>query len=136
MCSKRVESLSPLPGEKVPQGVVVVLIKGGVYEWVEEGVGVTQPQEDALPDRWDVTGAQRHDQLGDEERDPTKYKDADQNADHERRLLLFLLTPRVPVRLEGHSRVAYGEHHLRLLRFVFYLVDHRIIELVYYSIDQ
>lgn len=73
---------SALPGEEIPQGIVVVLIKSSVYERVEEGVGVSQPQEDALPDGRDVTGAQRDDELSDEERNPTKYKHANQNADH------------------------------------------------------
>lgn len=73
---------SALPGEEIPQGIVVVLIKSSVYERVEEGVGVSQPQEDALPDGRDVTGAQWDDELSDEERNPTKYKHANQNADH------------------------------------------------------
>ena len=112
---------SALPREQVPQGVVVVLIKGSVYERVEEGVGVPQPQEDALPDGRDVAGAQRHDELRDEEGDPAKYKDADQNAHHQRRLLLLLLAPRVAVRLEGHGGVAHGKHHLRMLAFILHL---------------
>lgn len=73
---------SALPGEEVFQGIVVVLVKGGIYERVKEGVGVSQPQEDALPDGRDVTGAQWDDELGDEEGDPAKYKHADQDADH------------------------------------------------------
>ncbi len=115
------QSGSALPGKEVPQGVVVVLIKGGVYERVEEGVGVSQPQEDALPDGRDVAGAQRDDELGDEEGNPAKYEHADQNADHQSRLLLLLLAPRVPVRLEGHGGVAHGEHHLGLLCFILHL---------------
>lgn len=80
----RGESLpgSALPGEQVPQSVVVVLIERGVDEWVEEGVGVPQPQEDALPDGRDVAGAQRNDELGDEEGDPAKHEHADQDAHH------------------------------------------------------
>lgn len=115
-------SVSALAGEEVPQGVVVVLVEGGVYERVEEGVGVAQPQEDALPDGRDVAGAQRHDELGDEEGDPAEDEDADQDAHHERRLLLLLLAPRVAVCLEGDGGVAHGEHHLRprlLLHLVF-----------------
>lgn len=103
---------SALPGEQVPQGVVVVLIERGVDERVEEGVGVAQPQEDALPDGRDVAGAQRHDELGDEEGDPAKHEHADQDAHHQRRLLLLLFAPRVPVRLESHGGVSHGEHHL------------------------
>lgn len=116
-----VPSVSALPGEEVPQSVVVVLIKGGVYEWVEEGVGVAQPQEDALPDGRDVTGAQRHNELGDEEGNPAKNKHADQNADHQCRLFLLLLTPRVPICLEGHGGVPHSKHHLGLLCFLLYL---------------
>lgn len=101
-----------MPGEQVPQSVVVVLIEGGVDEWVEEGVGVSQPKENALPDCRDVAGAQRDDKLGDEEGDPAEHEHADQDAHHQRRLLLLLLAPRVPVRLEGHGGVAHGEHHL------------------------
>lgn len=112
------QSGSALPGEEVPQGIVVVLIEGGVYERVEEGVGVSQPQEDALPDGRDVAGAQRDDELGDEEGNPAKYKHADQNADHQRRLFLLLLTPCVAVCLEGHGGVAHGKHHLGLLCFL------------------
>lgn len=115
-------SVSALAGEEVPQGVVVVLVEGSVYERVEEGVGVAQPQEDALPDGRDVAGAQRHDELGDEEGDPAEDEDADQDAHHQRRLLLLLLAPRVAIRLEGDGGVAHGEHHLRprlLLHLVF-----------------
>ncbi len=124
---------SALPGEEVPQCVVVVLIKGSVYEWVKEGVGVAQPQEDALPDGWDVTGAQRDDELGDKEGNPAKYKHANQNAYHQRRLLLLLLAPCVPVCLEGHSGVAHSKHHLGLLCFLLYLgaADQRINPLLY-----
>lgn len=111
-CGGESLSGSALPGEQVPQSVVVVLIEGGVDERVEEGVGVPQPQEDALPDGRDVAGAQRNDELGDEEGDPAKHEHADQDAHHQRRLLLLLLAPRVPVRLKGHGGVAYGEHHL------------------------
>lgn len=102
-----------MPGEQVPQSVVVVLIEGGVDKWVEEGVGVSQPQEDALPDGRDVAGAQRDDELGDKEGDPAEHKHANQDAHHQRRLLLLLLAPCVTVRLEGHGGMAHGEHHLR-----------------------
>lgn len=115
-------SVSALAREEVPQGVVVVLVEGSVYERVEEGVGVAQPQEDALPDGRDVAGAQRHDELGDEEGDPAEDEDADQDAHHQRRLLLLLLAPRVAVRLEGDGGVTHGEHHVRprlLLDLVF-----------------
>jgi len=116
---------SALPGEEVPQGVVVVLVEGGVYQGVEEGVGIAQPQEDALPDGRDVAGAQRHDELRDEEGNPTQHEHTDQNAHHQRRLLLLLLTPRVPVRLEGHGGVAHGKHHLWLLCLLFDLKTSR-----------
>lgn len=125
VCLPSAPSGSALPGEEVPQGIVVVLIKGGVYEWVEEGVGVAQPQEDALPDGRDVTGAQRDDELGDEEGNPAKYKHADQNAYHEGRLFLLLLAPCVAVCLEGHSGVAHSKHHLWLMCFILYLVGSR-----------
>ena len=120
-CQLSVLTVSALSGEEVPQGIVVVLIKGGVYQWVEEGVGVAQPQEDALPDGWDITGAQRHDELGDEEGNPAKYKDANQNAYHQRSLFFLLLAPSVPIRLEGHGGMAHGKHHLGLLCFHLYL---------------
>lgn len=112
---------SALPGEEVPQGIVVVLIKGGVYKRVKEGVGVAQPQKDALPDGGDVAGAQWDDELGDEKGDPAKYKHANQNAYHQRRLFLLLLAPCVPVCLEGHGGVAHSKHHLGLLCFLLYL---------------
>lgn len=112
-----------LPGKEVPQGIVVVLIKCGVYKWVKEGVGVAQPQEDALPDRWDVAGTQRDDELGDEEGDPAEHKHANQNAYHQRSLLLLLLAPCVPVCLEGHGGVAHSKHHLGLLCLLLYLGD-------------
>lgn len=120
-CMLSMQSGSALPGKEVPQGIVVVLIKRRVYEWVKEGVGVSQPQEDALPDGWDVTGAQRDDKLGDEEGNPTKYKHANQNAYHQCRLFLLLLAPCVPVCLEGHGGVSHGKHHLGLLCFILYL---------------
>lgn len=121
VCLPRVLSGSALPGEEVPQGIVVVLIKGCVYERIKEGVGVSQPQEDTLPDGWDVTRAQWDDELGDEEGDPAKYKHADQNAYHQRCLFLLLLAPCVPVCLEGHGGMAHSKHHLRLMCFVLYL---------------
>lgn len=125
VCPLSVLNVSALSGEEVPQSIVVVLVKGGVYEWVEEGVGVAQPQEDALPDGRDVTGAQRHDELGDEEGNPTEHKHTNQNADHQRSLFLLLLTPRVTVRLEGHGGVAHSEHHLGLLCFRLHLGSSR-----------
>lgn len=57
VCLLSVPSGSALPGEEVPQGIVVVLIKGSVYKGVKEGVGVAQPQKDALPDGGNVAGA-------------------------------------------------------------------------------
>lgn len=120
MCLLSEQSGSALAGEQVPQGVVVVLVKSSVYERVEEGVGVSQPQEDALPDGRDVAGAQRDDELGDEEGNPAKHEHADQDADHQRRLFLLLLAPCVPVRLEGHGGVPHGKHHLGP-RFLLYL---------------
>lgn len=36
-----VQSGSALSREEIPQGIVVVLIKSGVYERVKEGVGVS-----------------------------------------------------------------------------------------------
>lgn len=119
---------SALSGEEIPQGIVVVLIKGGVYERVEEGVGVTQPQEDALPDGWDVAGAQRDDELGDEEGDPAEDEHPNQNAYHQRCLFLLLLPPRVPVRLEGHCGMTDRKHHLGLLRCLLHLCVIRSIK--------
>lgn len=101
-----------LPGEQIPQSVVVVLIKSGVYERIKEGVGVTQPQKNALPDGRNVTGAQRDDELGDEERNPAKDKHANQNAHHQCCLFLLLLSPCVPVCLEGYGGVPHSKHHL------------------------
>lgn len=121
VCLLSMQRGSALPGEEIPQGIVVVLIKSGVYERVEEGVGVSQPQEDALPDGWDVTGAQWDDELSDEERNPAKYKHANQNAYHKCRLFLLLLAPRVTVCLEGHGGVAHSKHHLGP-RFLLYLI--------------
>lgn len=69
--------MSALPAEEVPEGAVVVLVEGCIDEWVEERVGVSEPKEDALPDRWDVAGAQWNDELGQEEWDPAEHKDSD-----------------------------------------------------------
>lgn len=121
MCRLSVQSNLALPGKEVPQGVVVVLVKGGVYKWVKEGVGVAEPQKDALPDWWDVTGTQWDDELGDEEGDPAKDEDANQNAYHQRCLFLLLLAPSVPICLEGHSGMAHSEHHLGLPCLLLYL---------------
>lgn len=121
VCELSLQSVSALPGEKIPQGVVVVLIKSGIYERIKKWVGVSKPQKDALPDGRDVTGAQWDDELSDEEGNPAEHKHADQNAHHQRRLSLLLLTPRVPVCLEGHCGVAHGEHHLGPC-FLLYLI--------------
>lgn len=126
-------SASALPGEKVPQSVVVVFIKGCIYERVKKGIRVTQPQKDALPNWRDVTGAQRHYELRDEEGDPAKHEHADQNSNHKGRLLLLLLAPCVPICLEGHGCMAHCEHHLGLVDFILYLgeaVNHRIKKLL------
>ena len=127
------QSGSALSREEIPQGIVVVLIKSGVYERVKEGVGVSQPQEDALPDGRDVTGAQWDDELGDEERYPAKHKHADENAHHQCRFLLLLLAPCVPVCLEGHRCMAHRKHHLGP-RFLLYL-DQSINWLLHWFID-
>ena len=105
---------STLAREQVPQSVVVVLVEGRVDERVEERVGVAQPEEDALPDGRDVTGAEGHDELRDEEGDPAQDEDPDEDAHHEGRLLLLLLAPRVAVCLECNGGVADVEDHLGL----------------------
>jgi len=97
---------SALAGEEAPQGVAVVLVEGRVDQGVEEGVGVSQPQEDGLPEGRGLAGAEGRDQLRDEEGDPAEDEDADQQAHHHGRLLLLLLAPGVPVGLEGGGGVA------------------------------
>lgn len=92
--------MSPLPAEEVPEGAVVVLVEGRVDKRVEERVGVSEPEEDALPDGRDVAGAQRDDELGQEERDPAEHEDANQYSHHERGAAFLLLTPRLALGLE------------------------------------
>lgn len=125
------KSASALAGEEVPQSVVVVFIEGCVYERVKKGIGVAQPQKDALPNWRDVTGAQGHYKLRDEEGDPAKHEDANQNSNHKGRLLLLLLAPCVPICLEGHGCVAHSEHHLGLLGFILYLGSSRSKKLLH-----
>lgn len=103
------------------ESTAVVPVEGCVDEWVEEGVGITQPQEDALPDGRDVPGAQGTNELRGKEREPAEHKHPDEDAHHEGRPLLLLLPPRVPFCLEGNSGMADGEHHLGLLCCILHL---------------
>ena len=102
-----------MPGEEVFEGAVVVLVEGRVDERVEEGVGVAEPQEDALPGGGDVAGAQRAEQLGGEEGDPAEREHPDEDAHHERGAPLLLLGPRVPAGLEGGRGAPRGALHLQ-----------------------
>ena len=108
-------SRSAVPSEEVLEGAVVVLVEGRVDEGVEKGVGVAEPQEDALPGGGDVAGAQGPEELGGEERDPAEHEHPDEDAHHEGGALLLLLAPRVPVGLEGDLGAARREDHLRPL---------------------
>lgn len=114
---------SVLPGEEAAEGAAVGLAEGRVDERVEEGVGVAEPQEDALPGGRDVPGAEGADELGDEEGDPAEHEHPDEDAHHEGRLLLLLFPPRVPFCLEGDSGSADGERHVGLLPRVLPLQD-------------
>lgn len=58
------ELSSTLLVEEVPEGTVVVLVKGCVDEWIKERVGVAEPEEDALPCGWYVPREERGDQFG------------------------------------------------------------------------
>lgn len=108
-------SRSAVPREEVLEGAVIVLVEGRVDEGVEEGVGVAEPQEDALPGGRDVAGAQGAEELGGEEWDPAEREHPDEDAHHEGGALLLLLAPRIPVGLEGDRGAARGEDHLRPL---------------------
>lgn len=106
---------SVLPRKEVLEGTVVVLVESRVDEGVEEGVGVAQPQEDALPDGGEVTGAQGADELRGEEGGPAEHEHPDQDAHHQGGFLVLLLPPGVPFCLEGDSGVAGCERRLGLL---------------------
>lgn len=121
--------LSTLAGEEIPESVIIVLVEGCVNERVEKGVGVTQPEEDTLPYRRNVTGAQRSDELSEEERDPAQDEHSDEDAHHQSRSLLLLFSPRLTVGLKCHSGMADSEHHLRLLPGgLFYLREQMCLE--------
>lgn len=107
-------ALSALPAEEVPEGAVVVLVEGCVDEGVEERVGVSEPEEDTLPDRRNVAGAQRDDELGQEERDPAEHEDANQDSHHQCGSPLLLLAPRLALGLKRHGCMADAERHLGL----------------------
>lgn len=66
-----------LSREEIPERVIVVLVEGCVNERVEEWVGVTQPEKDALPYWWYVAGAQWRDELGEKEGDPAEDEHSD-----------------------------------------------------------
>lgn len=121
--------LSSLAGEEIPESVIIVLVEGCVNERVEEGVGVTQPEEDTLPYRWNVTGAQRSDELSEEERDPAQDEHSDEDTHHQSRSLLLLFSPRLTIGLKCHSGMAHREDHLRLLPGgLFYLREQMCLE--------
>lgn len=84
-------SHSAVPREEVLEGAVVVLVEGRVDGGVQEGVGVAEPQEDALPGGRAVAGAQGAEELGGEERDPAEREHPDEDAHHEGGALLLLL---------------------------------------------
>lgn len=104
-----------LPTEEALDGVVVALVESRVDQGVEEGVGVAEPKEDALPEGREVAGAEGADELRDEEGGPADHEHPDENAHHHGGSLLLLLPPRIPFSLEGDSAVAGGEQHLGLL---------------------
>lgn len=108
-------SRSAVPREEVLEGAVVVLVEGHVDGGLQEGVGVAEPQEGALPGGRAVAGAQGAEELGGEERDPAEREHPDEDAHHEGGALLLLLAPRVPVGLKGDRGAARGEDHLRPL---------------------
>ncbi len=62
-----------------------------------------------------MAGAQRGDELGEEERDPAQDKHSDEDAHHQSCSLLFLLSPHLAVGLECDRGMVDREHHLRLL---------------------
>lgn len=113
--------LSLLLGEEDLESTAVAPVERCVDERVEEGVGIAQPQEDALPDGRDVPGAQGTDELRDKEREPAEHKHSDEDAHHEGRLLLLLLPPCVPFCLEGDGGMADCEHHLGMLCGILHL---------------
>lgn len=104
-----------LPRKEVLEGTVVALVERCVDQGVEEGVGVAEPEEDALPEGGEVTGAEWADELCGEEGDPAEDKHPDEDTHHQGGFLIFLFPPRVPFCLEGDSGVADSEHHLGLL---------------------
>lgn len=104
-----------MPRKEILEGAVVVLVESCVDEGVEEGVGVTEPEEDALPDGGDVAEAERADELCGEEGDPAEREHPNEDAHHQGSSLLLLLPPRVPFGLEGDGGLADSERHLGLL---------------------
>lgn len=110
-----------LLGEKVLEGVVVVLVKGRVNQGIEERVGVAKPQKYAFPDRGQAAGTEGADELRQEEWDPAQHKHANENAHHHCRPLLLLLPPRFSAHLKGHRWASHREHHLSLVRCLLHL---------------
>lgn len=106
---------SALLVEEVPEGAVVVLVKGRVDERVKERVGVAEPEEDALPGGWYVPREERCDQLGQEEGDPAEDENADQDSDHQCSTTLLLLPPCLSVCLERYGGVTDRKRCLRTL---------------------
>lgn len=102
-----------LPTEEAPDGIAVALVESRVDQGVEEGVGVAEPEEDALPESREVIGAEGADELHGKEGNPADGKHPNESAHHHGGSLLLLLPPRVPFCLGG--AVAGGEQHLRLL---------------------
>lgn len=98
-------NLSAVLIEEVPEGTVVVLVEGRVDEWVKEGVGVAEPEENALPDRRYGPREKRCDQLSQKEGDPAEHKYTNQDSNHECRATFLLLPPRLAVRLKCYGGV-------------------------------
>lgn len=124
LCSS-FRSLS-LSGKKISKRIVVVLVKGCVNEWVEEWVWVTQPEKDTFPERGDVTWTERNDELSKEKGNPAEHKYTNQDAHHQSRSPLFLLSPRLAIRLERYSCVTNCEGHLWLPFCLLYLAVNKL----------
>lgn len=94
-----------LLAEAAAKGAAVGLVEGRIDERIEEGVRVAEPQEDALPDGWQLTGAQWRDELGREEGEPADGEDPDEDPYHDGGLLLLRLPRRVPCGSGGRGRM-------------------------------
>lgn len=67
-----------------------VFVEDGIYDWVEAGIAVANPEEKCKKRIWDDAGLWAHclQRVGEEEGEPTNHKDTDDHCQDKSEALL------------------------------------------------